>query len=560
MRRQLNHYSAQITQGPGHGAAQAILHGVGLTRDDLAKPQVAVTTVWYEGSTCNIHTLDLAMIVADSLRQSGLVAFRSAAVGVNDAISMGTPGMRYSLPSRELIADSIETMVAAHSYDANVSIPGCDKNLPGCLLAIARLDRPSLIVFGGTIAPGCLDGETIDVISAFESYGELLAEKIDRTRQREVIARACPGAGSCGGMYTASSMALAIEAMGMSLPASSSNPAESAEKRAECNAVGPVLKKMLENDLRPSRILTRESLENALTVVIAMGGSTNVVLHLLALARTLRIDWHLEDIAQINDRVPLLADMKPSGRYLMADLHRIGGAPALLRTLLEADLLHGDVMTVTGASLADNLDGVAPLPESQEVVRPTSSPISPHGHMHPLWGSLAPGGAVAKTSLPRSQVFRGPARVFETETSMVAAIASGTVSAGDVAIIRGQGPKGGPGMPEMLYASSALVGAGLGGDVALVTDGRFSGGSHGLLVGHVVPEAADGGPIAYVQDGDPIVINLEQKQVDLVVAENELATRKSDPAGQSIGRCAGALAKFRRLVAPASDGCVTDIF
>jgi dihydroxy-acid dehydratase len=353
-------------------------------------------------------------------------------------------------------------------------------------------------------------------------------------------------------------MALAIEAMGMSLPASSSNSAESAEKRAECSAVGPVLRRLLENDLRPSQILTREALENALTVVIAMGGSTNVVLHLLALARTLGIDWHLQDIARLNEHIPRLADMKPGGRYLMADLNRIGGTPALLRTLLEAGLLHGDVMTVTGQSLSENLEDVEPLPEDQDVVHSLGAPISPHGHMHPLWGSLAPGGAVAKTSLPRSQVFRGPARVFDDESSMVSAIESGAISPGDVVVIRGQGPKGGPGMPEMLYASSALVGAGLGGKVALVTDGRFSGGSHGLLVGHVVPEAADKGPIAYVQDGDEIAIDLEKKRVELEVTESELEARESATVGQPNGTCAGTLSKFRRLVATASDGCVTD--
>lgn len=557
----LNKHSSLITQGPAHGAAQAVLRGTGLDQSDLDKPQVGVTTVWYEGSTCNMHTLDLAEIVAENLRETGLVAFRSASVGVNDAISMGTPGMRYSLPSRELIADATETMIAAHSYDAVVSIPGCDKNLPGCLMAIARLDRPSLIVFGGTIAPGRLADKSIDVISEFESYGELLAGKIDLEQQQNIIAHACPGAGSCGGMYTASSMALAIEAMGMSLPYSSSNPAESTEKHDECREAGRTLAALMQTDLRPSKILTPKALENALTVVIAMGGSTNVVLHLLALARTLGISWTLEDVARINDRAPRIANLKPSGQHLMADLHRVGGAPALLKTLLEAGLLYGEVLTVTGKTLAENLEAVAPLDDNQDVVFSVSSPISPHGHMHPLWGSLAPGGAIAKTSLPRTHVFRGPARVYESEAALIEDLEIHAISPSDVLIIRGQGPKGGPGMPEMLYASAALVGAGLGEHVALVTDGRFSGGSHGLLVGHVVPEAACGGPIALIENGDMVTIDLAQKRIDLEVEAQELMRRLSNAEQKqrrSARQLAGTLGKYRLLVTTASEGCTTD--
>ncbi|MEM8562177.1 MAG: dihydroxy-acid dehydratase [Pseudomonadota bacterium] len=557
MRRKPNHFSSKITQGPAHGAAQAVLHGVGLERGDFDKPQVGVTTVWYEGSTCNFHTLELAETVAVSLRRSGLVAFRSSAAGVNDAISMGTPGMRYSLPSRELIADSVETMMAAHSYDANVSIPGCDKNLPGCLLAIARLNRPSLVVFGGTISPGKIGSETIDVISAFESYGELIAGKIDRKRQIDIILKACPGSGSCGGMYTASSMALAIEAMGMSLPQSSSNPAISTNKHDECADVGPVILRLLQDDIRPSEIMTREALENAMTVVIAMGGSTNVVLHILALARTLGIDWSLRDIGKLNDRVPRLADMKPSGRYLMADLHRLGGTSALLKTLLEECLLHGDTKTVTGSTLRENLEDVDPLSEN-DVVRSPATPLSPHGHMHPLWGSLAPGGAIAKTSLARAHVFQGRARVFNAESDVISALEAGSILPGDAIVIRGQGPKGGPGMPEMLYASSALVGAGLAEVVALITDGRFSGGSHGLLVGHVVPEAVEGGPIGLTQDGDEIVIDLANRKLDLNVSDCEMADRSRNVGGWEMQPSSGLLAKYRRVVASAADGCVTD--
>ena len=553
-----NRYSAEITQGPAHGAAQAILHGTGLSRADLDKPQVAVTAVWYEGSTCNMHTLDLAAYVAEGLRAAGCVAFRSSAVGVNDAISMGTHGMRYSLPSRELIADSIETMMVAHAYDANVSIPGCDKNLPGCLMAIARLDRPALVVFGGTIAPGRLDGETIDVISAFESYGKLLAGTIDSSRQRAIVAAACPGAGSCGGMYTASSMAIAIEAIGMSLPGSASNPAMSGEKRIECQQAGQALAALLAKDIRPSQILTRAAFDNAMTAVIAIGGSTNVVLHLLAAARAIGVDWQMRDIERLNDRVPRLADMKPSGRYLMGDLHRLGGSPALLRTLLDAGLLDGDALTVTGHTLAENLATVAPLDEHQNVVRPVQAPLAPHGHIHVLHGSLAPEGAIAKTNRPKSDVVQGAARVFDSEGAMMAALEAGQIRAGDVIVIRYQGPRGAPGMPEMLHASSAIVGAGLGGQVAVVTDGRFSGGSHGLLVGHVVPEACEGGPLALVEDGDMVRTDLAARRIDLLVEHGELVRRKRGWHQPLIKPQNGVLAKYRRLVSSATTGCVTD--
>ncbi|MEM8768802.1 MAG: dihydroxy-acid dehydratase [Pseudomonadota bacterium] len=552
-----NRYSAEITQGPAHGAAQAVLHGVGLSAEDLDKPQVAVTTVWYEGSTCNMHTLDLADRVARSLREKGAVAFRSSAVGVNDAISMGTSGMRYSLPSRDLIADSIETMVSAHSYDAAVAIPGCDKNLPGCLMALARLDRPGLVVFGGTIAPGHAAGRTVDVISAFEAYGQLLDRRISLVEQQEIVRAACPGAGSCGGMYTASSMALAIEAMGMSLPASATNPATSEAKAQECEASGAALMNLLEQDIRPRQIMSRASLENAMAVVIAMGGSTNVVLHLLALARTLDLPFDLRDVARINERIPRLADMKPSGRYLMTDLHKLGGSPALIKLLMEADLLHNDELTVTGRTLRENLAGVTPLDTAQDVVRHPSRPLRPHGHMHVLWGSLAPDGAVAKTGLPKTHRFLGPACVFEDEAAFIAALDRRNIKPGDVVVIRGQGPQGGPGMPEMLYASSALVGAGLGERVALVTDGRFSGGSHGLLVGHVVPEAAAGGPIARLRDGDLIEIDLESRVLNVRVDEAEFSARS--PASFSEAQpIRGVLGKFQLLAASAADGCIAD--
>ena len=554
-----NRYSARITQPRSQGASQAILHGTGLTDAQMNAPQVGITTVWYEGSTCNLHTLDLAAEVKAAAEAEGLVAYRASAMGVNDAISMGTEGMRYSLPSRDLIADSIETLMAAHWYDANVSIPACDKNLPGSLMAIARLDRPSMVVFAGTIAPGCLAGEDIDVISAFQSYGALLAGRIDEAGQRQVIRHACPGAGTCGGMYTASTMAMAIEAMGMSLPYSACTPAMSDAKRAECRAAGRHIARLLDADLRPRRIMTRPALLNALTVVMAMGGSTNAVLHLIALARTLQVPLTLEDVQQISERVPRLADMKPSGRYLMAHFHAVGGTPALIRQLLQAGLMEGDCLTITGRSLADNVADLPDFAPGQQVVRPIDAPLHPVGHIRVLHGNLAPEGAVAKTAFAPTASFTGPARVFDTESAVLAALAEKRIHAGDVVVIRYQGPVGGPGMPEMLSASSALIGAGLGESVALITDGRFSGGSHGLLVGHITPEAQRGGPLACVQDGDPITIDLGALRLSLDLPAATLAAREAQWQAPPEKVSSGYLRRYVRTVRSASEGCVTDV-
>ena len=553
-----NRYSRRITQPPSQAAGQAILHGTGLTPEDLDKPQVGITAVWYEGSTCNMHTLDLAAAIKDSVRAAGLVGYRAAAVGVNDAIAMGTEGMRYSLPSRDLIADAVETVMAAHWYDANVSVPGCDKNLPGCLLAIARLDRPSLVVFGGTIAPGDLEGEPVDVISAFQSYGELVSGRIDRERQRCIIRHACPGAGSCGGMYTASTMAMAIEVMGLALPYSASAPAMSGEKHEECRRAGSVIRQLIDDDLRPSRLLTRAAFDNALTVVMAMGGSTNAVLHLLALARTVGVDLTLNDIQAVSERVPRLADMKPTGRYVMADLHAVGGTPALFRRLLAAGLLNGDCLTITGRSLAENLATLPDFAANQQVVRPLDDPLQPQGHIRVLYGNLAPEGAVAKTSLAPTARFAGPAKVFDREADMLAALAEGGITTGDVVVIRYQGPTGGPGMPEMLSATAALVGAGLGDQVALITDGRFSGGSHGLLVGHITPEAQVGGPLALVTDGDRIHIDLGNRLLELEISEDEYLARRHRWQAPDLKVTAGYLRRYARTVACAADGCITD--
>jgi dihydroxy-acid dehydratase len=554
----LNRFSSVLTENPARGPAQAILRGAGLSSEDLSKPQVGVATVWMDGSTCNQHLLDLASAVRDGLAEQALVGMRFCASGVNDALTMGTDGMRYSLLSRDLIADSIEMVMRAHAYDANVSIPGCDKNLPGCLLAIARVDRPSLVVFGGHIAPGRLGCETIDVVSVFQAYGELVSGGIDEARYAAIVQNACPGAGSCGGMYTASTMAMVIETLGLSLPYSSSVPALSEEKLAECRRAGGVVRLLLEQDLRPSRLLTREAFENALVVVMAMGGSTNAVLHLLALAQTVSVQLSLDDIEAVSARVPRIADMKPSGRYLMADVHRAGGTPAILKYLLEVGLINGDCLTVTGKSLAENLASLPALAPQQPVLQLLDRPVAPRGHIRILRGSLAPGGALAKVTGIDKTSFAGPARVFDTETAMIEALDQGRIEAGDVVVIRYQGPKGGPGMPEMLAPSAALVGAGLGGRVVLVTDGRFSGGSHGILVGHVVPEAQRGGPIALIEDGDRIVLDLQTSALDLEVPPTVLAGRRGDwsPPAQTLR---GVLRRYAEIVGDASIGCSTEV-
>jgi dihydroxy-acid dehydratase len=535
-----------------------MLYGTGLTDADLRKAQVGICSMWWEGNTCNMHLDRLAAYVKEGVQAAGLVGLRFNTIGVSDGISMGTEGMSYSLPSRELIADSIETVVAAQWYDAVVTIPGCDKNMPGSVMAMVRLNRPSLMVYGGTIRPGEALGKPRDVISAFQSYGEYLAGAITDEQRLDIVRHACPGAGACGGMYTANTMAVAIEAMGLSLPYSSSIPAEDPGKVEECRRAGAAVRSLLERDLKPLDILTRGSFDNALAVVMAVGGSTNAVLHLLAIARSARIALSLDDFQRMSDRVPLLADLKPSGTYVQEDLHRAGGTPALMKYLLEKGFLRGDCLTVTGKTIAENLADASPLVPGQRVVRPVEEPIFPRGHIRILRGNLAPDGAVAKITGKEGERFAGPARVFDSEEAMLAGLERREIPKGSVVIIRYEGPKGGPGMPEMLTPTSAIMGAGLGKDVAMITDGRFSGGSHGFIIGHVTPEALDGGPIALLRDGDHIVIDATTCELRVELSDADLATRRKAWKAPPPRIETGVLAKYVRVVRSASEGCVTD--
>lgn len=555
----LNRYSSRITQPRSQGASQAMLLGTGLTPDDLNKPQVGIASMWYEGNTCNMHLDRLAAAVREGVVASGLVGMRFNTIGVSDGISMGTDGMSFSLPSRDIIADSIETVMQAQWYDGLVAIPGCDKNMPGCLMAMGRLNRPALMVYGGTIRPGHLaDGTTLDIVSAFQCYGEYVAGRIDDSRRTDIVRHACPGAGACGGMYTANTMATAIEAMGMALPDSASIPAEHPEKLAECRRAGEVLKHLLEQDIKPRDIMTRRAFENGMVVIMALGGSTNAVLHLIAMARSVEVPLEPADFQAVSRRIPYLADLKPSGKFVQEDLHSIGGTSGLMKYLLDKGLLDGDCLTVTGKTLAENLATSKGLAEGQKIIQPVEQPLKPTGHITILTGNLAPGTAVAKITGKEGSRFSGPARVFDSEEDMLAALERGGIHRGDVVIIRYEGPKGGPGMPEMLTPTSALMGAGFGADVALITDGRFSGGSHGFIVGHVVPEAFDGGPIALIQDGDVVTIDSEQASIDMAVSEEEMATRRAAWTQPTPKRQRGILAKYIRCVAPASAGCVTD--
>jgi dihydroxy-acid dehydratase len=559
MAGKLNRVSARITEPKGQGASQAMLYGVGLTDEDLGKPQLGIAAMWYDGNTCNMHLGKLAEVVQQGAREAGLVGLRFFTIGVSDGMAMGTEGMSYSLQSRDLIADSIETVMAAQWYDANVSIPGCDKNMPGCVIAMGRLNRPALMVYGGTIEAGRnAKGQPIDIISAFQSYGESLAERITEDERLDVIRHACPGAGACGGMYTANTMASAIEALGMSLPYSASTPALSAEKLAECHRAGAAVRHLLERGITPRDVMTREAFGNAMVMGIALGGSTNLVLHLIAMAHSVGIRLTLDDFQRVSDRTPLLADFKPSGRYVMEDLHRVGGTPAVMKRLLEAGLLDGGCLTVTGKTLAENLAGLPGLAAGQSVVRPLADPLKETGHIQVLRGSLAPEGSVAKITGKEGLSFSGPAQVFDCEEDMIAAAERGGIRAGSVIVIRYEGPKGGPGMPEMLQPTSLLMGAGLGDKVALITDGRFSGASHGFIVGHICPEAQEGGPIALVRDGDRITIDVKKHSVELEVAKAELARRRKAWVAPPLKVTRGTLAKYVRLVRPASEGCVTD--
>ncbi len=558
MPEKLNRYSSRITGPKSQGASQAMLYAVGLTEADMDKAQVGISSFWYEGNPCNMHLNRLAAAVKEGVDDAGLVGLRFNTVGVSDGISMGTEGMSYSLQSRDLIADSIETVMRAQWYDANIALPGCDKNMPGCLMAMARVNRPSLMVYGGTIRAGRLDGQPLDIVSAFQSYGEFLAGRIDEDRRQAIVRHSCPGAGACGGMYTANTMASAIEAMGMALPYSASRPAESDAKQDECRRSGAAIRRLMEMDLKPRDIMTREAFENAMVVITVLGGSTNAVLHLLAMARAAEVPLKIDDFQQVSSRIPLLADMKPSGRFVQEDLDRVGGLPALMKYLLAHGLLNGDCLTVTGRSLADNLADADELSAGQEVIRPLEDPVFPNGHIQILRGSLAPDGAVAKITGKEGQRFEGPARVFDSEEAMLSALENGRIGSGDVVVIRYEGPRGGPGMPEMLTPTSAIMGAGLGADVALLTDGRFSGGSHGFIVGHITPEAQEGGPIALVRDGDIITIDAGQNTIDVQLAAGEMDRRRRDWAAPPYKVSSGALYKYIRCVGSASEGCVTD--
>ena len=555
----LNRYSSRITQPRSQGASQAMLLGTGLQPADLDKPQVGIASMWYEGNTCNMHLDRLAARVREGVLATGFVGMRFNTIGVSDGISMGTDGMSFSLPSRDIIADSIETVMQAQWYDALVAIPGCDKNMPGCLIAMGRLNRPALMVYGGTIRPGHLaDGSPLDIVSAFQCFGEYVAGRIDDARRADIVRHACPGAGACGGMYTANTMATAIEAMGMALPDSGSIPAEHPAKMDECLRAGAAIRNLLERDIKPRDIMTRRAFENAMVVIMALGGSTNAVLHLIAMARSVGVPLEPADFQAVSRRIPYIADLKPSGRYVQEDLHTIGGTSGLMKYLLDKGLMDGDCLTVTGKTLAENLATSKGLAPGQKVIHPVESPIKPTGHITILHGNLAPGSAVAKITGKEGSRFAGPARVFDSEEAMLAALENGAIHRGDVVIIRYEGPKGGPGMPEMLTPTSALVGAGLGADVALVTDGRFSGGSHGFIVGHVVPEAQEGGPIALVRDGDSVVIDADRATIDAEVSEEEFGRRRAAWQAPPLKATRGILAKYIRFVAPASAGCVTD--
>lgn len=556
---ELNRYSKTVTQDESQPASQAMLYGIGLTEEDMQKPQVGIASTWYEGNTCNMHLNGLSIFVKDGVRKNGMVGLQFNTIGISDGITNGTEGMRYSLVSREIIADSVEAVTAAHYYDGLITIAGCDKNMPGMAMAMIRVNRPSIMVYGGTIASGNYKGKKLNIVSAFEALGEKYAGTISDEDFKGVIKNACPGAGACGGMYTANTMSSAIEALGLSLPYSSSNPALSDDKKEECLKAGEFLKVLLEKDIKPSDILTKLSFENAFTLVVVLGGSTNAVLHLLAMAKTANIDFTLEDITRINERTPVLANLKPSGKYLMEDVFAIGGVPAVMKYLLEKGLLHGDCLTVTGKTIKENLEQVVALPLEQDVILPVEKPLKTTGHLRILFGNLAPEGSVAKITGNEGELFTGSAIVFENEFECIKGIREGKVKAGQVIVIRNEGPKGGPGMPEMLKPTSALIGAGLGNSVALITDGRFSGGTHGFVVGHVSPEAFDGGPIALIKDGDVITIDAINNRIDVQLSNEELAERKKQWQQPELKVTFGVLYKYTKQVSSASLGCLTDL-
>lgn len=556
----LNRVSRSITQPKSQGASQAMLYATGLTDEDLNKAQVGISSVWYEGNPCNMHLMDLSAVVRESVGRAGLIPYRFNTIGVSDGISMGTTGMRYSLQSREIIADSIETVMQGQWYDANVSLPGCDKNMPGVLMAMGRVNRPSIMVYGGTIQPGCnRQGDPIDIVSAFQAYGQYIAGDIDEAQRYDIIRHACPGSGACGGMYTANTLATAIETLGMTLPGSSSFPAEDPAKKAECERVGPAIRNALKENITPKTVMTRQAFQNAMILVNILGGSTNAVLHLLAIADSVGIHITVDDFQAVSDQTPLLADLKPSGKYVMADIHKIGGTPSLLKFLIGEGVIDGSGVTVTGKTMKENVESAPLLPPEQKIIRPFSDPLKPTGHIQILRGDLAPGGSVGKITGKEGLKFTGKAKCYNQEDDFIADLEKGSIKKGEktVVIIRYEGPKGGPGMPEMLKPSSAIMGYGLGNDVALLTDGRFSGGSHGFLIGHIVPEARDGGPIALVEDGDVVTIDAEERVINTNVSKAEMEERKKSWAPPPPRYSQGTLTKYAALVGSASEGALT---
>jgi dihydroxy-acid dehydratase len=556
----LNKYSKAVTQDPTQPAAQAMLHGIGMTDEDFKKAQVGIVSTGWEGNPCNMHLNSLAVDIKKGVQDANLIGLIFHTIGVSDGISMGTDGMRFSLPSRDIIADSIETVASAQWYDAIVAIVGCDKNMPGAVMAMGRLNRPSILVYGGTIAPGFYKGQKLDVVSAFEALGQKVAGNISEEDFKGVVNNAIPGAGACGGMYTANTMSSAIEALGLALPGNASNPAVSQDKLDECGRIGAAIKNLLIKDLKPRDIVNRFSFENAFTLLTILGGSTNAVMHLIAMAKSFGVEWTIDDCQRISDKTPFLADLKPSGKFVMQDLHDVGGIPAVMRYLLENNMLHGDCMTVTGKTIRENYENAPQLIENQEVIHPLSNPVKKTGHIQILYGNLASGGSVAKITGKEGEIFKGTAKVFDGEQLANDAITAGKIKSGDVIVIRYVGPKGGPGMPEMLKPTSAIMGAGLGTSVALITDGRFSGGTHGFVVGHITPEASVGGNIALIQDGDTVVIDAVSNVLNLEISEETLVQRRSAWTPRPLPATSGILLKYAKTVSSASEGCVTDAF
>ena len=556
----LNKYSGHLTEAPSQVGSQAMFYGVGLTDEDMKKAQVGIVSMGWEGNTCNMHLNDLAKLVKSGVQDSGLIGFIFHTIGVSDGISMGTEGMKYSLPSRDIIADSIEIVMNAQWYDALIALPGCDKNMPGSIMAMARLNRPSIMIYGGTIRAGFFEDRKLDIVSAFEAYGHFLSKEFTEEDLKNILRNACPGAGACGGMYTANTMASAIETLGMSLPHSSSAPANDEMKLKECHSAGKAILNLLEKDIKPKDIMTREAFDNAITIVIALGGSTNAVMHLIAMAKAVGVELTIDDFQKISDKTPYIADLKPSGKFVMEDLHHIGGVPAVQKLLFKEGLLNGKCLTVTGKTLEENLDEVADLKKEQKIIFPLNKPIKENGHLRILYGNLASEGAVAKITGKEGLKFSGPAKVYDSEEDCLHAIENNEIEEGDVVVIRYEGPKGGPGMREMLSVTSAIMGKGLGKSIALITDGRFSGGTHGFVVGHITPEAQNGGAIALIKNGDLIIIDAEKNSITLEVSKDEINKRKSKWVQPELKFKSGILYKYAQCVSSASEGCVTDEF